>query len=191
MPRCGRSRPHAGWCIRRRTSQGVRASLRRADVPVAVGGTARLRQEQRLPREAWVTIWGLRSIHQFLRLPPAVNTELEALSLREARRNLSTLESEAGRASAALMIGADVQVGTHRRREVSLTAVPEAEITRQIQPLIDAGSMFEASLRPRCRLRQWLVFTGGRCRVRRRICGARVERDVRGHHPRRRPAVRS
>ena len=99
----------------------------------------RLRQEQRLAREAWVTIWGLRSIHQFLRLPPAANSDLEALSLREARRDLSTLESEAGRASVALMIGADVHVGTHRRREVSLTAVPEAEITRHIQPLIDAG----------------------------------------------------
>ena len=99
----------------------------------------RLRQEQRLAREAWVTIWGLRSIHQFLRLPPAANSDLEALSLREARRDLSTLESEAGRASVALMIGADVHVGTHRRREVSLTAVPEDEITRHIQPLIDAG----------------------------------------------------
>jgi Tfp pilus assembly PilM family ATPase len=99
----------------------------------------RLRQEQRLAREAWVTIWGLRSIHQFLRLPPAANTHLEALSLREARRELSALEGEAGRVSVALMIGADVQVGSHRRREVSLTAVPESEITRQLQPLTDAG----------------------------------------------------
>ena len=100
---------------------------------------ARLRQEERLPRDAWVTIWGLRSVHQFLRLPPAAANELEALALREAHPTLSALEAEAGRASAALMIGADVQVGTHRRREVSLTAVPEAEIARQIQPLVDAG----------------------------------------------------
>jgi hypothetical protein len=99
----------------------------------------RLRRERRLTREAWVTIWGLRSVHQFLRLPPAANADLEALSLREARRDLSALEAEAGRVSVALMIGADVHVGTHRRREVSLTAVPEAEITRQVQPLVEAG----------------------------------------------------
>ncbi len=107
--------------------------------PMLSAELARLRQEQRLPRDAWVTIWGLRSVHQFLRLPPAAANELEALALREAHPTLSALEAEARRASAALMIGADVQVGTHRRREVSLTAVPEAEIARQIQPLVDAG----------------------------------------------------
>lgn len=100
---------------------------------------ARLRREQRLPRDAWVTVWGLRSVHQFLRLPPAATSELEALAVREAHRDLSLLEGEAGRVSVALMIGADVQVGSHRRREVSLTAVPQAEIARQIQPLVDAG----------------------------------------------------
>ncbi len=107
--------------------------------PMLSAELARLRQEQRLPRDAWVTIWGLRSVHQFLRLPPAATNELEALALREAHPTLSALEAEAGPTSAALMIGADVQVGTHRRREVSLTAVPEAEIARQIQPLVDAG----------------------------------------------------
>jgi hypothetical protein len=107
--------------------------------PTLSAQLAHLRQRQRLSREAWVTIWGLRSIHQFLRLPPAATADLEALSLREARRDLSTLEAEGGRPSVALMIGADVQVGSHRRREVSLTAVPEGEVTRHIQPLVDAG----------------------------------------------------
>jgi len=100
---------------------------------------ARLRREQRLARDTWVTIWGLRSVHQFLRLPPADTADLEAMSLREAQHELSALEADAGRAAVALMIGADVHVGTHRRREVSLTAVAEAEIARQIQPLVDAG----------------------------------------------------
>jgi Tfp pilus assembly PilM family ATPase len=107
--------------------------------PALSSDLARLRQEQRLAREAWVTIWGLRSVHQFLRLPPADTADLEAMSLREAQHELSALEADAGRAAIALMIGADVQVGTHRRREVSLTAVAEAEIARQIQPLVDAG----------------------------------------------------
>ena len=99
----------------------------------------RLRREQRLARQAWVTIWGLRSVHQFLRLPPTAAADLEALSLQEAQHELSVLEDEAGPLSVSRMLGPDVKVGTHRRREVSLTAVPEAEIARQIQPLIDAG----------------------------------------------------
>ena len=37
------------------------------------------------------------------------------------------------------MVGPDVQVGTHRRREVSLVAVVEADVRRQIQPIADAG----------------------------------------------------
>ena len=107
--------------------------------PTLVPEVARLRQEHLFSRDAWVTIWGLRSIHQFLRLPPASNGDLEALAVREARRELSALEAEAGRPSVALMIGAEVQVGAHRRREVSLTAAPEGEITRHIKPLVDAG----------------------------------------------------
>lgn len=99
----------------------------------------RVRQEGRLAREAWVTIWGLRSVHQFLRLPPTAAADLDALSLQEAQHELSALEDEAGPVAVSRMIGPDVKVGTHRRREVSLTAVPEAEIARQIQPLIDAG----------------------------------------------------
>jgi outer membrane murein-binding lipoprotein Lpp len=37
------------------------------------------------------------------------------------------------------MVGADVEVGTHRRREVSLVAVAEAEVLRRLQPVADAG----------------------------------------------------
>lgn len=107
--------------------------------PTLASELARLRQERQFARQAWVTIWGLRSVHQFLRLPPAATEELDALSLREAQHELSALEDEAGPVSIARMIAPDVKVGMHRRREVSLTAVSEAEIARQIQPLVDAG----------------------------------------------------
>src|SRR3970282_1020630 len=53
-----------------------------------------IRQEQRLAREAWVTVWGLRSVHQFLRLPPARDSDLEALAIRESRKDLAGLESD-------------------------------------------------------------------------------------------------
>src|SRR5688572_29319776 len=46
---------------------------------------AALRQQHKLARQTWVTIWGLRSAQQFLRLPPAKPADLESLALREAR----------------------------------------------------------------------------------------------------------
>jgi hypothetical protein len=92
-----------------------------------------------LPREAWVTLWGLPSVHQFLRLPPARDADLQALAIREARADLAPLQAGGDRLAVAIVVGPDVHVGTHRRREVSLVAAGEAEISRRIQPLSDAG----------------------------------------------------
>jgi len=68
--------------------------------PALPSELTRLHQEQRLARDAWVMIWGLRSLHQFLRLPPVATADLEAMSLREAHYGLSAFEAEVGRAVA-------------------------------------------------------------------------------------------
>ena len=64
--------------------------------PALSSELARLRQERRLARDAWVTIWGLRSVHQFLRLPPAATADLEAMSLREAQPRALSARSGSG-----------------------------------------------------------------------------------------------
>lgn len=99
----------------------------------------RLRQDRSLGREAWVTVWGLRTTQQLLRLPPAQPEALEALARREARKDLAPFESEPEGASVAVAAGGEVTVGSHRRREVSLIGASTAEIRRRIQPLVDAG----------------------------------------------------
>jgi Tfp pilus assembly PilM family ATPase len=98
-----------------------------------------LRTDRTLSRDACVTIWGLRSTYQFLRLPPAKDSDLDALARREARKEIASLETDGLGASVAIMVGPDVQVGTHRRREVSLVAASEADVRRHIQPISDAG----------------------------------------------------
>jgi hypothetical protein len=100
---------------------------------------AQLRTEHAFATNACVTIWGLRSSYQFLRLPPAKDSDLDPLARREARSEIAPLEVDGAGACVAITVGPDVQVGTHRRREVSLVAVSEADVRRQIQPLIDAG----------------------------------------------------
>lgn len=109
---------------------------------------ARLRHERKLARHAWVTIWGLRSVQQVLRLPPARPDDLEALAMREARKDLVSLETDGERASIGLIVGGEVQAGSHRRREVSLVAVSANEVRQRIQPLVESGFVIEGVLTP-------------------------------------------
>jgi Tfp pilus assembly PilM family ATPase len=118
---------------------------RRSDLAAAL---TQLRKEHRLATDACVTIWGLRSSYQFLRLPPAKDSDLDALARREARSEIAPLETDGAGACVAIMVGPDVQVGTHRRREVSLIAASEAELLRQIQPVTDAGFVVRRVVTP-------------------------------------------
>ena len=109
---------------------------------------ATLREQRKLARQTWVTIWGLRSAQQFLRLPPARPADLELLAAREARKDLAPFETGGDHASVAIVLGDEVQVGSHRRREVSLVAVSAAEVQQRIQPLVDAGFVVDGVLTP-------------------------------------------
>jgi Tfp pilus assembly PilM family ATPase len=109
---------------------------------------SRYRQEQKLGKEAWVTIWGLRTAHQFLRLPPAKPGDLEMLARREARKDITPLEADGDPASVAVVMGAEVPVGQQRRREVSLVATSATEVRRRIQPFVDAGFVVDGVLTP-------------------------------------------
>jgi Tfp pilus assembly PilM family ATPase len=107
-----------------------------------------LRKRHTLATDTCLTIWGLRSSYQFLRLPPAQDADLDALARREARNEIAPLETDGAGACVAIMVGPDVQVGTHRRREVSLIAVSEADVRRQIQPVADAGFVVRRVVTP-------------------------------------------
>jgi Tfp pilus assembly PilM family ATPase len=109
---------------------------------------AQLRKDHQLTTETCVTVWGLRSSYQFLRLPPAKDADLDALATREARKEIAPLEVDGAGACVAIMVGPDAQVGTHRRREVSLIAVSEADVRRQIQPITDAGFVVSRVVTP-------------------------------------------
>jgi Tfp pilus assembly protein PilN len=132
----------------------VRVRVFADDIPAGDDGaalTARLsslRLEKKLAREAWVTIWGLRTAHQFLRLPPARPADLQALAAREAKKDLTALEADGDCASIGILLGGEVQVGAHRRREVSLVAASGSDVARRIQPIVDAGFTVGGVLTP-------------------------------------------
>ncbi len=120
------------------------------DDPIALADfLSRYRQERKKRgRDAWVTIWGLQTAHQFLRLPPAKPADLEVLAAREARKDIAPLEKDGDRASVAIIVGAEVPVGSQRRREVSLVAASATEVRRRIQPFVDAGFVVDGVLTP-------------------------------------------
>ena len=124
------------------------ASLEAADGSGLSAQLASLRADHKLARTAWVTVWGLRSAQQFLRLPPAKPADLEALAAREARKEIAPLETDGDRATIGIMAGSEVVVGTQRRREVSMVAVSTTEVLRRIQPIVDAGFVVEGVLTP-------------------------------------------
>jgi Tfp pilus assembly PilM family ATPase len=109
---------------------------------------AHLRRHHTLARNACVTIWGLQASYQFLRLPPAKDSDLDALARREARNEIAPLEIDDAGACVAITAGPDVQVGAHRRREVSLVAVSEADVRRHIAAITDAGFVVRRVVTP-------------------------------------------
>jgi Tfp pilus assembly protein PilN len=129
---------------RARTSKDPRVrayelSVEGSDPAELTDALTRLRRARKLSRDVWVTVWGLRAVHQLLRLPPAGSEALEPIARREARKDIAPLEADGTAASVAILPGDEIQAGAHRKREVSLVAASAVEIQQRIQPLIDAG----------------------------------------------------
>ena len=105
--------------------------------------TAELRQSMKgRARRASVAVWGLRSSHQALLLPPAAPGDLQAVARREARTAPGGLPSPP--LADAVVAGA-LRDG---RRQTGYVAVSADELRARIQPLVDAGISIESVTTP-------------------------------------------
>ena len=84
-------------------------------------------------RRAAVTVWGLRSSHQTLLLPPASPADLEMVARREARAAPGGLPPPP---LADVVVPGPVRDGP---RETGYAAVSAEELRTRLQPLVDAG----------------------------------------------------
>ena len=136
----------------RRAAVRVRQFITAIDVdpdPVSFSATLeRLRHEQRLPRHAVVTLWGLRSTHRFLRAPAAADADFAAMAADHAKEEIALIEADGSRASLAVTLGASTTIGDRVDREVAVTAASEPEIALGIEPLTRAGFIVDRVVTP-------------------------------------------
>lgn len=95
-------------------------------------------------RDLHVAIWGLRTNHQVLYLPPADRTELEQMARREGRA-AAAAGAPPGAAADGVMVG-DYRDGA--RLEVGYVSVPPAELEARMAPFVAAGLSFERVVSP-------------------------------------------
>lgn len=99
----------------------------------------RARDEHDLPREAVVTMWGLRAIHQYVRLEAVDDHALETRAIAAVTEEIALLEADGSRATIDLAAGDATLDEAGPRRDVSLTAASAIEIAYRIEPLTSAG----------------------------------------------------
>jgi len=149
-------REKAGLFGRARSRIGETAVRTFREIPYSPSSpgrlTADLRQALRgrgaVARHARVAMWGLRSSHLGLLLPPAAAGDLEALARREAR---AAERSHAAAAKDPAVISDGIVVGEIReggRREVGYVSANPDEVQARLQPLRDAGFEIDAAVTP-------------------------------------------
>ncbi len=115
--------------------------------------TAELRQlisSKSISRRAVVAVWGLRSGHHHMLLPPADPADLGALARREAAATSGVAAAATGSTiSDGVLVGGLCEAPTGgTRREVCYVTAPPDEIRARIQPIIDAGFSIERVVTP-------------------------------------------
>ena len=105
--------------------------------------TAELRAALRgIERRASVAVWGLRSTHQALLLPPAAPADLETIARREARSAAVGLPAPP---LADTVVAGPLRDG---RRLTGYAAVSADELRARVQPLVEAGVRIDAVTTP-------------------------------------------
>jgi Tfp pilus assembly PilM family ATPase len=119
------------------------------EIPYTAGDPGSLTADLRplmngLERRAAVALWGLRSTHQVLLLPPASSpADLEAMARQEVR-------AASGHAAADAPADGIVVGGLRAdgRREVGYVSVPSEELRARLLPLVDAGFVIDTAVTP-------------------------------------------
>jgi hypothetical protein len=110
-----------------------------------VSALGSLIRERHFPARAWVNLWDVRSVHQYVLLPLAPADELVATARRRAAAALGVNESEI---AVATSIGATRGEPPHAKREVTFFAASVQELSERLKPIEAAGFRVEGVTTP-------------------------------------------
>lgn len=97
-------------------------------------------------RRAWVNLWDVSSSHQYLLLPSASESELEAMARHHGASVLGMNDPDVTVASSiGNMRG---EPGHYPKREVSFFAAGSQEIRARLRPIVEAGFVVEGVTTP-------------------------------------------
>jgi hypothetical protein len=121
------------------------ATLGRVDAPRALTAELKLLADsEAFTRHAWVTLWDVRSTHQYVRLPAERVKNGDRLARQQGA---SVFGLDAGDIIAAVA-EAEPPVDATQKRELSLFAAASEDIYAQLRPVQDAGFIVDGVCTP-------------------------------------------
>ena len=123
------------------------ASIAHLDnVQVLTAELKALAENGSFPRKAWVNLWDVRSSHQYLLLPSASESELEARARHHAASVLGMNDVDV---TVAMSFGGTRgEPGHHPKREVSFFGAGSQDIRACLRPIAEAGFVVEGVTTP-------------------------------------------
>ena len=102
-------------------------------------------RDRAFPARAWVNLWDVKSVHQYVLLPFAPARELAATARQRAAAALGLNESEI---AIATSVGATRGESQHAKREVTFFAASVHELSERLKPIEAAGFHVEGVTTP-------------------------------------------
>jgi hypothetical protein len=110
---------------------------------------SRLLAGKTVSRDAWVTVWGVRSGHRFLTLPPGRPRQLEQQACREASRlGIGSHLLGRDRTVRAAVGGLRQQADGSSRRSAAVVGVSSPDVLSRLEPLRRAGFAVRGVMTP-------------------------------------------
>jgi hypothetical protein len=131
-----------------RTSVRVHNFATLGNVDSARALTAELRRladGRAFPKRAWVTLWDVRSSHQYLLLPSDRHLNLDSVA---RQHGASVFGLDARDISVGVAQGASSEPAAHKKIELSFFAASAQDIHARLRPILDAGFVVEGVATP-------------------------------------------
>lgn len=116
-----------------------------ADHDLLAAELSALIEREKFPRRAWVNLWGVRNVHEYLLMPLA---PIPSLETKARVRAVSNLGVDAASAVVSMTLGSTRGDPSRPKRELCYFAAVADDVERRLRPVVDAGFVIEGVTTP-------------------------------------------